>query len=250
MKYIILAALLLFPVAALADTVLPPNTPYTNPSLPQLDLTNSAPLTTTGTVTVRSTGASTVALIATGSGSGLTFAAQGLDAAGNWDTLNAYVPTTCASVTSMSANGVWLIPAAGFSQIRVNLTVIGGGTETFSLEASAASFNCIAGGGTPGAPSTVTPVGGVTTTANSTIAVTNTFQTAIAASATRLSCTLQNQGTHTMYVFFGALGGASLGASFQLAPGQPISCDSGVMVATDAVEVTGTAGDAYVVTKQ
>lgn len=89
-----------------------------------------------------------------------------------------------------------------------------------------------------------------TTTASGTIAVTNTFQTALALQSTRNNCTLQNQGTHTMYVHFGVLADATLAKAFQLAAGQAITCSNPGVVLTDAVNVTGTSGDAYVVTSQ
>ena len=60
---------------------------------------------------------------------------------------------------------------------------------------------------TPVSPSTPFPgAGGLVqnlpeTNTNSTISVTNTFQSALAASTTRRGCWIQNQGTHTMYLY-------------------------------------------------
>lgn len=92
---------------------------------------------------------------------------------------------------------------------------------------------------------------GSTTTTNSTIAVTNTFQQALAASSQRIACLLQNTGTHTMYVYFGSIANATTSNSFQIQPGQTISCallNNAVLL--DAVNVTGTAGDGYIITNQ
>lgn len=102
------------------------------------DITVSQSLTGTGTVIVTTQGAGSVSLLASGSGSGLTFAAQGLQGDGvTWVTLPAIpLPGQGPAVTSMGANGQWIIPAAGYQTVRVNLTAISGGTETFSLEAS------------------------------------------------------------------------------------------------------------------
>lgn len=106
--------------------------------------------------------------------------------------------------------------------------------------ASGQMIPCAGGGGTA-----------TTTAASGTIAVTNTFQAALASSASRRGCVLQNQGTHTMFVFFGAIGSATTGTSLQVAPGQTVSCsNAGGLVLTDAVNVTGTSGDAYVVDSQ
>jgi hypothetical protein len=92
--------------------------------------------------------------------------------------------------------------------------------------------------------------GATTTQAGGTVAVTNTFQTVLAASASRKSCTLQNNDTNVMYVFFGTLGSATLTNSFKLAAGSAISCLVGNIVLTDAINVTGTATGAYVISSQ
>ena len=96
-----------------------------------------------------------------------------------------------------------------------------------------------------------TPTVAFTTTANSTISVTNTFQQVLAQNTNRASCLIQNQGTHTMYVYFGAIASATTSNSYQIAPAQTISCsvNSGIVLG-DQVSITGTAGDAYTVTNQ
>jgi hypothetical protein len=92
--------------------------------------------------------------------------------------------------------------------------------------------------------------GATTTTVNSTISVTNAFQAALAANTGRAACVLQNTGTHTMYVYFGVLASATTSNGFQIAPGQTISCNVPGVVLQDAVNITGTAGDGYIVTSQ
>jgi hypothetical protein len=87
-----------------------------------------------------------------------------------------------------------------------------------------------------------------TTVANSTISVTNTFQTLLAANSDRKGCLMQNQGTHTMYVADG--GSLSTAASLQVSPGQTFSCLAPGIRITDILSITGTAGDAYVVWSQ
>lgn len=84
------------------------------------------------------------------------------------------------------------------------------------------------------------------TTANSTIAVTNTYQLALAASANRKGCFFQNQGTHNMSVALN-VGGTSPAI---LAPSQQMYCGGAGIVIGDPIYVTGTAGDAYIIWSQ
>lgn len=97
----------------------------------------------------------------------------------------------------------------------------------------------------------------MTTVTNGTIATTNTFQNALpSANGGRYGCTIQNQGTHTMYVFAGAAGNATLAKSLQLSPNQTFNCGMyganwpSASVIQDAIQITGTSGDAYVVNAQ
>ena len=97
-----------------------------------------------------------------------------------------------------------------------------------------------------GAPVTTTQTG-------STIAVTNTFQQVLAPvyplgtpPVLRQGCLVQNNGSHTMYVFFGPIASATTAKSFQLTAGQGIGCATGSgAVLQDQVSITGTSGDAY-----
>ena len=92
--------------------------------------------------------------------------------------------------------------------------------------------------------------GATTTTVNSTISVTNTFQTALVANTARKACLLQNTGTHVMYVYFGTLADATTSNAFQITPSQMISCNAPGVVLQDSVNIAGTSGDGYVVTSQ
>lgn len=92
-----------------------------------------------------------------------------------------------------------------------------------------------------------------TTTCNgdnqsSTVAVTNTFQQIFAASTNttgRVSCTIQNTGTNSMYVYFGATADATIAKSVKLIAGQATSCDTNDIVIKTAVQITGTATETY-----
>lgn len=82
------------------------------------------------------------------------------------------------------------------------------------------------------------------TPVNGTIATTDTFQSLLAQNAARKSCAIQNQGANMQYI--SAAVSPSLANSFQLAPGKTFNCASpGGVTITDALEITGTAGDAY-----
>lgn len=89
------------------------------------------------------------------------------------------------------------------------------------------------------------PTGASSNPVNGTVAVTNTFQTLIAQNATRKACTFQNQGTHTMYFSLSAT--PTLANSVQVAAAGFFYCSppGSNIVVTDAVSVTGTAGDAF-----
>ncbi len=96
-------------------------------------------LTGTGTVTVSAQGSGSVGIIVTGTGSGLTFTFQGSVDGTNYVTIPCVVPSTGAIATGGSANGTWTCQAAGYQNVRVNLSAISGGTFTATLNASAGS---------------------------------------------------------------------------------------------------------------
>lgn len=117
--------------------------------------------------------------------------------------------------------------------------------------ASAANPFPVTGTFTPSG-SQATPLGKTTTEAKVTVSVTNTYQTALASAASRVGCTIQYiaiAGTKG-FVFFGA-SPADTTTSFQLTNGQSITCAiGGTAVATDAVQVTGTGTDIFIVSNQ
>jgi hypothetical protein len=109
------------------------------------------------------------------------------------------------------------------------------------------------GGGGGGAATTVTANNGTATTtgAKVTISVTNTYQQALASSGTRKGCTIQYIAVAGIkgYVFFGSAPGDTT-TSFQLTNGQSINCQTPGVTLTDAVQVTATATDIFVVSNQ
>jgi hypothetical protein len=142
------------------------------------------------------------------------------------------------------AQMIWPTPnghdtVGSFVQLCINLS-----GQAVPIYNAAGTYQC------SGSSGQGTTTAATTTTVNSTVSVTNTFQAALAASATRKGCLLQNTGAHVQYIYFGTLGSATTSNSFQINAGQTISCNAGPVVLTDAVGITGTAGDGYIVTSQ
>ena len=85
------------------------------------------------------------------------------------------------------------------------------------------------------------------------IAITNTFQSVMAASTNitgRTGCTVQNNGSNSMFVFFGVIASAITPDSVKLAPGQSVMCSTGVTVIKDQVSITGTSGEQFFAAEQ
>lgn len=102
-------------------------------------------------------------------------------------------------------------------------------------------------------PVTTQPKGVTTLNSSGTIAVTNTFQSIWPKSTNvqgRLSCTVQNTGSNTMYVFFGPLADATAAKSVSLSAGQSVSCLNGVVVLQDQVSITGVGGETFYAAQQ
>lgn len=88
------------------------------------------------------------------------------------------------------------------------------------------------------------------TQAKVTIAMTNTYQQALASNASRKGCLIQNNGANAAYVFFGTAP-ADTTTSFKLTTGQALACAvGGIATLGTAINVTGTAGDVLVVSSQ
>jgi hypothetical protein len=88
------------------------------------------------------------------------------------------------------------------------------------------------------------PSGASSNPVNGTISVTSTFQSLLAQNSSRKGCTFQNQGSHTMY--FSIAVSPTMANSVQL-PAFGIFYCSGPsnIVITDAIQITGTSGDAF-----
>jgi len=84
------------------------------------------------------------------------------------------------------------------------------------------------------------------TNLSGTITTTGTFQQIQGTTNNRNGCTIQNNGTHTMYVYLGTLSGATTAASAQLTAGQSLNCAiASDFVVKDAISITGTSGDTF-----
>lgn len=81
---------------------------------------------------------------------------------------------------------------------------------------------------------------------SSTIAVTNTFQSIQAKTSSRNGCLIENNGSHTMWVFWGPIANATAATAFVLPAGNSVSCAvGGLAVLIDQVSITGTSTDAF-----
>jgi len=97
---------------------------------------------------------------------------------------------------------------------------------------------------------TATPIG--STNYSGTIAVTSTFQSIQGQTNNRQGCSIQNNGSHPMYVYLGTAANATTALSFTLGPaangngGQTFNCVvNGDAVIKDGIYITGTSGDAF-----
>lgn len=101
------------------------------------------------------------------------------------------------------------------------------------------------------------PIGQTITNASGSISLTSQFQNVFNSNTGRKSCVIQNTGVHVMYVFFGAIAGATTPTSYPLFPataaGYPggyVTCNNGGVVVTDQVSITGTTSDTFTATAQ
>ena len=105
-------------------------------------------LTAVGTLTVgglANSPLSTLVVQATGAGTGLTFNVLGLPAVGGTAVALPMYPLASgvvgSPVVTASADGLWIVPIAGFVAASLNLSAIGASqTEYFSLTTSPALF--------------------------------------------------------------------------------------------------------------
>lgn len=99
------------------------------------------------------------------------------------------------------------------------------------------------------------PYAATSTITSGVIAVTNTYQVLLPLQRGRLGCTIQNNGTNTMYIYLDNTGGAvapsGIVTALKLVAGQTMNCAiGGVAVVSDQIWITGTAADTFVVTRQ
>ena len=84
------------------------------------------------------------------------------------------------------------------------------------------------------------------TNLSGTIASTGVFQSIQGVTNNRIGCTVQNNGSNVMYVYFGTCANATTAASAALLTGQSINCAiSYDYVVKDQICITGTTADGY-----
>lgn len=89
------------------------------------------------------------------------------------------------------------------------------------------------------------PTGVTSTNVSGTIAATGVFQSIAVANTARRGCSIQNIGANAMWLYFGAIAGATTAKSFLLMPGNTANCAAGTTVVTDQISITGTATDTF-----
>ncbi len=90
------------------------------------------------------------------------------------------------------------------------------------------------------------------TTTNGSVATANTFQSALAANATRKGCAIYNNSANAELIYLGAPGSASIANSIPLPAGGAFNCGSfqGIVL-TDQISITSaTAGSTFVAVSQ
>lgn len=99
-------------------------------------------------------------------------------------------------------------------------------------------------------PVVTQPVPRISNNNSGSVSVTNTFQSIWVSNVNRLSCTIQNNGTHNMYVFFGPIDNATLTNSVILSATNTVNCQIFGVILSDQVSITGTSGDAFFAAQQ
>lgn len=92
------------------------------------------------------------------------------------------------------------------------------------------------------------PYGATVLNSSSTIASTNTFQSIWAASTSktgRVDCIIQNNGSASMFIFFGAMVNATTPNSLTLTSGSIFKCGNNGTILKDQISITGTSGDNF-----
>lgn len=96
------------------------------------------------------------------------------------------------------------------------------------------------------------PIRSTSTTTSGTVATANTYQSALAANATRKGCGIYNTSANVELVFLGAPGSATSAMSIPIPAGGSFSCGSFQgLVVTDQISITSaTATSSFVVVTQ
>lgn len=96
------------------------------------------------------------------------------------------------------------------------------------------------------------PQRATSTTTNGSVAVANTFQSALAANATRKGCAIYNNSANAELIFLGAPGSATVANAIPLPAGGAFNCGSfqGIVL-TDQISITSaTVASTFVVVSQ
>jgi hypothetical protein len=131
-------------------------------------------------------GGATFTVTANASGNTIQFEATG-DGGKSWVALNATPSNSSTAASSTSSTGVWQANTAGYTNIRMRMSTLAGGTTTVSIIQSTASARAGGGGsGTVSSIATTSPITGGTITTTGTIGCATCQTTGIGGASSNL----------------------------------------------------------------
>lgn len=185
----ILTACMLILLAVVANAA--PTYPINNPTYIPTAVLPTANLTTTGDVYFDVNGTNAVSVQLSGTHGSVVAAVQGsnqpmsvANASATWTTLSAVPVAGGAAVTSLTANGIWLVNGAGLTRVRLHVTTMASGTLTVNM----------AGTMMPGGLTILNP----NTTSNPTAVTDQTGVNYVAVDASGIVSTKVTNGTQSM----------------------------------------------------
>jgi len=161
--------------------------------------------------------------------------------------------------TTMTADGIYSVDTSASTNVRLRVSSTGSGTITVASDAASSSGIVFISNSISNPVNTQIIQNGLvvsrtnawftrptdfTSTGFSGTLSNSSFSSVLSSNSTRNGCTIQNTGTDIEYVYFGILASATTSNSFQLSPGQTISCTSGEIVLTDGIGMKGNSGTA------
>jgi fibronectin-binding autotransporter adhesin len=201
----------------------------------------AATCTTTGTSCLITSvdpqaGGVTITVTTNASGNTLQFEASG-DGGTTWVALNATPSNSTTAATSTTSTGTWQANIAAYTNVRIRMSTLVGGTSTVSIIYSIASARAGGGGGGNGTGINYVTTNPGTSTAGQTFFNTTTHQLLCAsATNTLVDCIRDNGGFNTIYAGSPEYGGKFDGKyelDCTIAASTTMTCPSANFIITD-----------------